>query len=337
VARLPHARVFALTATASARVIGFNSRLQCNLGLSVLCFICCQDRVQIAISLRMRGTDTVEIVLPVTRPDLLYCQQRVRSLTPATLRCIVDLRGELLRYGPRTTRTLIFVQSIQLGAEVYQYFWFGLGKQLLVDPGQRSTALVQLYHKDSEDEVKALVRDLLDKDADDSNPLRVVIATSALAYGVNMKGVSRVIFCGSPFTIADLAQMAGRAGRNLSTVCMALLLYQGHGGRYVDEAMRGFLDDPGCIRQKLRAYFDGGNSVTMYGETTSGRAQAAECCSSCTPSVLTDQNISNDDDSHGNFGSSFGSDSDDDLPVDDDPLPLTSETESEFMHEDFED
>ena len=81
--------------------------------------------------------------------------------------------------------------------------------------------LVNMFHADSPEFVKN--RCLKSLTANDEHLPRVVIATSAIGCGINLKKLKYVCHFGPAYSLVDYCQQIGRASRNGDPNCHAVL------------------------------------------------------------------------------------------------------------------
>lgn len=254
--------------------------------------------------LRMSKDRTSLVYLPFARPTLFFAAEWLPSVEPARIRILCDLLQALGEQKAQTPRTIIFTQSIKQCSLLYRWFWAALGEQRFVSGQPQTTEyeLVNMLHSHTPLETKQHVLKLL---RSSSSALRVVIATAALAYGVNIKDVRQVIHIQPPRTMVDLVQHTGRAGRDHDDTCICLLLYSSMGLRLCDQSIKDYLQATGCRREVIRSFFDGPATlktntrkrVFVFSAGPAVELPDRPCCSCCQPSYVPSQARESDDDS----------------------------------------
>ena len=129
--------------------------------------------------------------------------------------------------------------------------------------------LVGMYHRKTLDKNKEKVlKSLLSTDGS----TRIVVASTSLGMGVNVKDVNYVIHFGPPKEIEDYIQAIGRAGRDGSK-SYAILLYTGNQLGKCTSAMKLYAKTTdNCLREALYSGFD----------TNPKKPQKLhDCCSFC--------------------------------------------------------
>lgn len=110
-----------------------------------------------------------------------------------------------------------------------------------------------MYHSKTPDPVKETIK--LEMNNPNGN-VRILIATSAAGMDVNFSNLNQVINYGPPKDMDSFVQQIGRAGRDTSTISMALLVYNGRQCRKLDEDMKLYISNDGKCRREilLRSY-----------------------------------------------------------------------------------
>jgi len=90
---------------------------------------------------------------------------------------------------------------------------------------------------------------------DPEGSVRIVIATTALGMGVDIKGLHWVINYGPPNKMESYVQAFGREGSDDKN-SEALLLFHGHQLRLCEPEMLDFIKSDTCRRKKMLEQFD---------------------------------------------------------------------------------
>ena len=113
----------------------------------------------------------------------------------------------------------------------------------------------------------------------DDGTCRVVVCTSALGMGIDMKGVRTVVNFGSPDTAEEYLQAIGRADRDGSD-SFGILLHSPSLSRGIGAGMKKFIRlSSGCRRQVLLSFFDHAPDATQ---------RPHKCCDLCRRSCTCD-------------------------------------------------
>jgi len=126
-------------------------------------------------------------------------------------------------------------------------------------------AVVNMFHGDTDPDNKVAILGQLD-DGTEASTLKVVICSSALALGVNTKGVHMALHIGPPRRIADYVQQSGRAGREewMATLsCPVVLLYNGNWLRNATQHMKSYCNLQTCRRRFLFDLLSPGEEYTL--------------------------------------------------------------------------
>uniref|UniRef100_A0A7M5TZC2 DNA 3'-5' helicase n=1 Tax=Clytia hemisphaerica TaxID=252671 RepID=A0A7M5TZC2_9CNID len=156
-------------------------------------------------------------------------------------------------------RSIIFCRSLQLAGWVYVKI-FKILKQSI--PEDLSKLALGLFHSMTpENKNKKIILDALT--SDDDNPLKIVIATSSLGCGVDMKNITYVIHFGPAYDLVDYCQQVGRAGRgNMESLCHGILYSYSDGRTQISEKMKSYINSEQCLRRFLYAPFNN-NEITI--------------------------------------------------------------------------
>ena len=144
------------------------------------------ERKAIMESLSM--TDVKLCVFPLYRSNLVFSQKSVKSRKAAT----AELLRVMTHYHQNTT--IIFCNTVKAAESV--------AKKL--ESKKKYADDVILYHGRD----KSHEREML------SGKKHIIVATSALSLGVDLRGVDLVVHYNMPLSLAEYSQMAGRAGRD---------------------------------------------------------------------------------------------------------------------------
>ncbi|XP_078356447.1 bifunctional 3'-5' exonuclease/ATP-dependent helicase WRN-like [Oculina patagonica] len=170
-------------------------------------------------------------------------------------------------------KVLIYVRDFQRCGDIYQLFMHTLGEKAYSPPGAPKTSLnrmVAMYYSGTSPAIKESVLASL------SNPIgkvRVIIATSALGMGIDIKGLYRIISYGPPSDVESYIQELGRAGRD-GLQSEALLMFHGRQLRLCSPEMLEYLDSTGCRRNMLLSLFEE-SSVVFFSKAKHF------CCDRC--------------------------------------------------------
>jgi len=171
-------------------------------------------------------------------------------------------------------RVLIYWQSIKQFISFYNFFKMELGQSLFYPdkPKLVRNRLIAMYHSSTDEDIKNIVGNSL---RDPNGCIRVVIATSALGMGVDIKGLHNVINYGPPDCIESYYQAFGRAGRD-GEQSHAVLVYHGRQLRKCDSDMIRYLKHDECRRELLLEVFDTSSSINSLPVTPKHL-----CCDNC--------------------------------------------------------
>ena len=201
----------------------------------------------------------IEIVVSPNRKNVKLCVQKVSNDIPKTFSWLAE---EIEGKGVSCPRTLIYVKDYQRCGEIFNFFMQTLGDQSYWPRQAKKKSanrIIAMYHSGTAPKIQEHVLSSL-KDSEGS--VRIVIATSALGMGVDIKGLHRVINYGPPNDMELYVQAFGRAGRDGKN-SEALLLFHGHQLRLCQPEMLDFVRSDTCRRKKILAQFDDNNDQAI--------------------------------------------------------------------------
>ena len=195
--------------------------------------------------------------------------------------CFNWLMQWLIEKKGECSKVLIYCNSQNLVSWLFGQFNSVLDHNIYVngikDP---NNLLVNMFHADSPEFVKN--RCLKSLTAYDEHLPRVVIATSAIGCGINVKNLKYVCHFGPAYSLVDYCQQIGRAGRNDDPNCHAVLYSYPSSNKKINKKMKAYtkLKDA-CLRTELFSPFSESNNVPPLeiGHT---------CCSICSLSCICD-------------------------------------------------
>ncbi len=192
-------------------------------------------------------------------------------------------------------RIVIYCRSLVDCGLVFRYFLSSLGDNSYInETNEPSKRLFGMYHHCTPNERKAEILSAL---RDPQSACRVIIATTALGMGVNMRDVSIVVFFGVPHSLQDFVQQVGRAGRDGSPA-NAILYTTPYSKGKSTKLMKSVIKSEGCLRQAVLDPFVNNNvkveSVAPLHFCCSNCAVKCKCAgNSCTRPVPDFESVPN--------------------------------------------
>lgn len=166
------------------------------LALSATCTKTIEKRV-----LNVLGIDKKNVKffrLSPNKENIKFVVKKVPNSVGAAMFWLMETLNNLKEKFPRT---VIYCNSIKDVSTIYNF---------LTSEVPDSLNYVQMYHSETPSDCKS---EIIDKLGNDSS-LRIVLATSALGMGIDVKFCNSVIIYGPPVNVADLIQETGRIGRD---------------------------------------------------------------------------------------------------------------------------
>ena len=127
----------------------------------------------------------IEIVISPNRKNVKLCVQKVTNDIPKTFSWLAE---EVKTRGITCPRTLIYVKDYQRCGEIFNFFMHTLGDKSYWPNSSRKKStnrIIAMYHSGTASKIQEHVLSSL-KDLEGS--VRIVIATTALGMGVDIKG-----------------------------------------------------------------------------------------------------------------------------------------------------
>ena len=187
------------------------------------------------------------------RINICLAKVKCTKLSPTLLQWVVDgLKDKRKEYE----KTIIYCQSIENVSKVYLYLKEELGSDAY-DPTKRdktaNSLLIGMFHRKTLEKHKQRVLNDL---ADTTGSCRVVIATTSLEMGIDMRDIKCVIHYGSPREVVDYIQGIGRAGRDKCNA-RAILYFSRQQMSKASSDMKAYANNSdSCLRKVLYGKFD---------------------------------------------------------------------------------
>ena len=181
----------------------------------------------------------------------------------------------LLTKKHETPRILIFFRQIKHIAEVYELLETSLGIDYKEEgPNDDRNRLFEMFHQKTDDDVK---NSICSSYHDPNGNIRVVLCSASFSMGLDVKGVDTVIHYGPANDIDDYLQESGRAGRDPSHECHAILLKYKRclGSQNISVSMKDYVKTAACRRQLL---------MSKFGSPMNKKEPLHLCCDSCQKS-----------------------------------------------------
>ncbi|CAB4044012.1 mediator of RNA polymerase II transcription subunit 34-like, partial [Paramuricea clavata] len=176
--------------------------------------------------------DTCEVInQSPNRKNIAYSVQAVTGGAHQTFGPIIkELREKTVSFE----RIIIYCQTIKICSHIYGVFKEEMGEDMYVSTGDITSGMVEMYHS----RIDELNRDNIVKDFSIPNGhIRLLIATIAYGMGINCQGVKSIVHYGPSRNVEAYLQESGRAGRDSSDMCKAVILYSNVMLKYCDEPM----------------------------------------------------------------------------------------------------
>ena len=141
-------------------------------------------------------------------------------------------------------RNCYFCRSVTMAGFISSHLIRLLRRKEIADP----KSIIGLYHSETLEKHKLITTESLTN----QGPIKVVVATSALGCGVNMKDIRYLVHFSPAFHVVDYCQQIGRAGRSGEELCHAILYsFPNHG--VISKPMKKYIAEStsACLRSTL--------------------------------------------------------------------------------------
>ncbi|WAR13418.1 RECQ-like protein [Mya arenaria] len=234
------------------------------LALSATCTL--KMKTQIMSNLNLSGKARVIETSP-NRANIKYVVKRTPIAIEETFFWLIYKLCELKKDFPRI---LIYCNSIK---DVCQLFNYVVTETNLMDQN-----VVEMYHSETPQEKKEHIVQNLGLDSQ----MKVVIATTALGLGVDVKNCHGVILFGPPKDVVDLLQESGRCGRNDEpSVCV--IFCNRYQLNHISKEVKEVIGSVECRRRCLLKNFTSEEVVSDPAHMCCDLCVSHCNCGSCTP------------------------------------------------------
>ncbi len=154
------------------------------------------------------------------------------------------LVDEVNQLGVRTPKTIIYVQSVDRAALIYEWLVDSLHFLFSGAPSV-DTRIVDMFHASIDD---ASVKRIVDRMTATDGSLRILVSTVAFGMGINCPDVRRIFHWGLPDTVTNYVQQIGRCGRDGYSGVALCYAYTRSISRNRDKAMQQAVEGKDCIK-----------------------------------------------------------------------------------------
>lgn len=245
-------------------------------------------------SIQEEVVSILEMAEPITvkcspnRPNIMY---EVRKRTDAESDFAV-LLSTLREKHITTPRVIVYCNTLQLCADLFDLFSFEMGSEQYYPPGAPEISdnrLFGMFHAKTPLSSKAVNTQSL---SDPHGVVRIVFASLAMGMGVDLRGVNTIIHYGAPSSLEDYFQASGRGGRSGESAssivywtpsdCPKRKRPSTTRHREVNEVRRYLENSSVCRRKWLLGYFDP--------KSKESESDPISCCDVCTTSISPTSN-----------------------------------------------
>ena len=216
-----------------------------------------------------------EIIVTPNKKNIKFWVYEMKSTTSENFNWLVNL----LKYGEKTPRMLIFFRQIKHIAEVYEHLETTLCEKAYCDytpDGQNDdrNRFFAMFHLKTDEEVK---ENVYANYQNESGNNRVVLCSTSFSMVLDMKGIDTVIHYGPANDIDDYMQEVGRCGRDETQQSHAILFKYKHClvSQNISKEMKEYVRSVSCRRVQL---------LFSFTETAASLLPKHACCDLCSVS-----------------------------------------------------
>ena len=150
------------------------------------------------------------ICVSPNRPNIYY-EVRPRTTVEADMEHLVTC---LRLHGSKADRVIVYCQSLDMCADLYEYLHNSLGEMSYYPSGSKQVSdnrLFGMYHSSTPPRNKEVILQSMQKE---DGVVRVVFATMVLGMGVNFVALNTIYHYGAPRSTDNFFQENGRVGRS---------------------------------------------------------------------------------------------------------------------------
>ena len=202
--------------------------------------------------------DKNEIRVSPDKENIKIVVQKIPNSVEMAMVWLVDALSE-----NTLPRTILYCTSIKDASNIYSY----------INAELPLCNEVQMFHSETPPEIKTRI---LNELVDEKSTIKLVVATSALGMGVDIRKYCSVILYGPPQNIVDVVQEIGRVGRD-GTEALALILYNSYHLRTVDTEVKEIFQTTVCRRLVMLTPFLTQSEL----EQEKKKTRSHTCCDLC--------------------------------------------------------
>ena len=193
-------------------------------------------------------TDSLDVIISPNKPNIKYT---VNSCDTGDVRInFAWLIQLLIEKGIETPRMIIFFRKVEYMSTVYKHVVYELRNSDAYKQRDENSRLIDMFHMKTTDSVK---ESICKSYQEQFGSLRVVLCTTSFSMGLDVKGVDTVVHYGPANDLEDYIQETGRAGRNLSDKCHAVLMRYKRctGSKNISADMKNYVTSTTCRRIQI--------------------------------------------------------------------------------------
>ncbi|XP_052062841.1 bifunctional 3'-5' exonuclease/ATP-dependent helicase WRN-like [Mytilus californianus] len=231
------------------------------LALSATCTVNIRQKVMKILQLT---DDTKEINMSPNKSNIKLVSSKIKNEIEMGMTWLVDALDEKKGDFPRT---IIYCSSINDTSKLYKYITTELPS---------CTKYVEMFHSETPDSNKNMIIHAL---KDEGSAIRIILSTSALGMGFDVKMCNSVILFGPPNNLVDMLQEIGRVGRD-GNPSVAIILYNGYHQQKLSPEVKAILRTKECRRKELMSNFLRNSDLHEMESKECGKHSCCDLCAS---------------------------------------------------------
>lgn len=229
------------------------------LALSATCTLKIRKRVKKVLHL---AADVNEIVISPNKANIRVLVAKIPNTVEMSMHWLIEGLSQLREKFPRT---IIYCTSIKDVSDIYSYVTQEL---------PFASNLLEMFHSETP---RSRKQKILENLTNLSGEIKIVIATSALGMGLDVKNCHSVILFGPPVQVVDLLQAIGRVGRD-GEPSIAIILYNSYHLRKLSSDVKEILRTTDCRRISLLQCFLKSEVISLIMEKESRKHTCCDLC-----------------------------------------------------------
>lgn len=196
---------------------------------------------------RLSMKNPTVIGLSPERDNVMLHVRPAPTLKDMSLLLVKDLKSSRIQ----TPKTVVYCRSLKKCAEMYSTICNNMGDDITEPPGLPNIIPFRLVDIFTAASTLAMREEVVQEFCKPDTYLRVIVATTAFGLGIDCSDITRVINWGTPNSLEELIQEAGRAGRNGFQSDAVLYTGSKKGGKHINKEMEMYIKNTSLCRRSM--------------------------------------------------------------------------------------